>query len=476
VVPLAILAALLVGALLLATSGDDEPATTAGGVTDTTTAGPGEIFLEPAAAGGDDPFAPSVASAAPPVTVPPDTPVTLGTAPPGETAPTAPVFGTAPPGGGSGGTPAITARSGSTPGLYGGTRNQASCDQAAMVGFLAANLDKARAFAEAQAIGPAEVGAFVLGLTPALLRNDTRVTNHGFRDNRPTARQSVLQAGTAVMVDQRGVPRVRCACGNPLLPPEAAASTPTYQGTPWSGFSPTNVTVVSASPTVINVITLIDVTTGQPFGRPAGPAPGPDLDLPTLTTTTTTPPVTAPPSTAGVTTTLPVVTVPQPSTTRPPATTTPPVVTTTPPTTAPPTTVPSCPGTSGMLLERLTVDSARGSGPSSQTYPAGCGYRVVFSGDTDWNVNNAFQGGFDTHYCTDPQYCTGAVLYSDGGGFKINGGYVWVAFGTSPPPYSPSHVYTYTAASLPGNRLTTAVTDVAHQDNAGSFVVEIFRA
>ncbi|MGH9181533.1 MAG: DUF6777 domain-containing protein, partial [Acidimicrobiales bacterium] len=254
-IPLAVVLALLVGVLVVANRGDDTEV--ASGPTSTTSTGPGEIFLEPAASTGDDPFSPSAAAAAPTSTIAPDTPVTLGTAPPNGPAPTAPVFGAPPPPpAGSGAVVAITPRSGATPGLYGGTRDQASCNQQQMVDYLAANPGKARAFAEVQTISLDEVGSFIIGLTPALLRNDTRVTNHGFRDGRPTARQTVLQAGTAVMVDQRGVPRVRCACGNPLLAPEAAATTPTYQGTPWTGFSPGNVTVVSPSATVINVITL----------------------------------------------------------------------------------------------------------------------------------------------------------------------------------------------------------------------------
>jgi hypothetical protein len=55
-------------------------------------------------------------------------------------------MGVAPPAG-SGGT--FTA---STPGLYGGTLDKASCDAAKMVEFLRANPDKARAWASVQGI------------------------------------------------------------------------------------------------------------------------------------------------------------------------------------------------------------------------------------------------------------------------------------------------------------------------------------
>lgn len=41
-------------------------------------------------------------------------------------------------------------------------------------------------------------GAYFDELTPMVLTSDTRVTNHGYHDGRPTPHQAVLQAGTAV--------------------------------------------------------------------------------------------------------------------------------------------------------------------------------------------------------------------------------------------------------------------------------------
>jgi DNA-binding MarR family transcriptional regulator len=82
------------------------------------------------------------------------------------------------------------------------------------------------------------------GLTSVVLRADTQVTDHGFRDGRATSFQSVLQRGTAVLVDNLGVPRVRCKCGNPLTPPKAVTSTPTFKGQAWEGFDAAKVVVV----------------------------------------------------------------------------------------------------------------------------------------------------------------------------------------------------------------------------------------
>ncbi len=107
---------------------------------------------------------------------------------------------------------------------------------------------KAGAFAEAAGVEQAKIAELLRGLTPVVLRADTRVTNHGLRDGHPYGFQSVLQAGTAVLVDGHGMPRVRCACGNPLLPPRGTKGSPVFKGEQWSGFHPNQVIVIE--PTV----------------------------------------------------------------------------------------------------------------------------------------------------------------------------------------------------------------------------------
>ena len=56
------------------------------------------------------------------------------------------------------------------------------------------------------------------------------------RRRKATPRQSVLQAGTAVLVTASACPP-HCACGNPLLEP-APIPEPTFEGEPWDGFRP----------------------------------------------------------------------------------------------------------------------------------------------------------------------------------------------------------------------------------------------
>ncbi|MFF2502867.1 DUF6777 domain-containing protein [Streptomyces sp. NPDC058067] len=210
----------------------------------------GELFLEPVADQGPAPFTDSTARTA-------ETPAPVTRTP----QPSAPGSTTAEGG-------YVTA--GDTPGLYGGTQSVGSCDVEKQVAFLTADQAKERAFASASGISQASVPGFLRGLTPVVLRSDTRVTNHGFRSGEATGFQSVLQAGTAVLVDERGMPRVRCACGNPLKPPVAFRGTPRPHGQQWSGYRPTEVVVVTPAPQIITNIVIVDITDSTWIERKAG--------------------------------------------------------------------------------------------------------------------------------------------------------------------------------------------------------------
>jgi hypothetical protein len=190
--------------------------------------------------------------------------------------------------------------SGAAPGLYGGTRSNSSCDAPRMASYLSANAAKAAAWAAAEGINPGEISGYLAGLTPVVLRSDTRVTNHGYLNGRATPFQSILQAGTAVLVDQYGTPRARCGCGNPLTPPIPFQSGFSYTGPRWQYFNPTTVVVVSSSVTVINTFVLIDVNTGQTFARPVGTTGGSDANAPQTGTT----PTSQPPNVGSVPATL----------------------------------------------------------------------------------------------------------------------------------------------------------------------------
>jgi hypothetical protein len=161
---------------------------------------------------------------------------------------------------------------GDAPGLYGGTRNDSACDKAALVAFLQADAAKAGAWAQSLGITPGEIPGFVAGLTPAVLRVDTLVTNHGYRDGTATAMPAVLQSGIAVLVDRKGVPVVKCNCGNPLTPPagDLDPAESDFEGPEWPGFNGEKVTIIGTPGQEVKKLTLVDSELGMAFERPVG--------------------------------------------------------------------------------------------------------------------------------------------------------------------------------------------------------------
>ena len=198
-------------------------------------------------------------------------------------------------------------QNGSEPGLYGGTRDDASCNRLALVRFLSDEPEKAAAWARVHDIEPDAIFEYVSSLTPVLLRGDTRVTNHGFRDGTANPIQSVLQAGTAVLVDEFGIPRVRCSCGTRSFHPSRRSHPGTW-GDEWDGFDRDRVQVTFVD-VDIDIFVLTDVETGDRFQRPVGSDGDDDEDVggdpppPTTSTTTTTTTTTSTPPTTTTTTT-----------------------------------------------------------------------------------------------------------------------------------------------------------------------------
>lgn len=167
---------------------------------------------------------------------------------------------------------------GLAPGLYGGFRDDAVCNAAALSAFLAEREDEASAWSSVHGIEPDQIDVYLSGLTPVLLTHDTVVTNHGFAGGSVVARQSVLQAGTAVLVDGFGVPRVRCACGNPLLEPEAnRIDSGSISGQAWPGFSVDQTVIVEAGEDDVQELQVTDIDTAELRVQPTGSTVTPAL-------------------------------------------------------------------------------------------------------------------------------------------------------------------------------------------------------
>lgn len=207
-----------------------------------------DVTLESAGTQSAQPFNPEVVT--PPATATPSAAQTAApTAPPAQAAPKGP----------------------SGVAIYGGSGNNRVCDKAKLVQFLTTHPAEARAWADIQGITVEQIPSFIQGLTPQILSQDMRITNHGFANGRATTYQSVFQAGTAVLVNQYGYAVVRCLCGNPLTP---AVSNQRYRytGQRWPGFNPTTIIIIVAPPgNVPNVPTTVPNNGQKPsLGSVAG--------------------------------------------------------------------------------------------------------------------------------------------------------------------------------------------------------------
>lgn len=290
----AALAAIGVGAFMLL--GGDESA-------EPTTV---EALLEPADGLGPDPFTDDFA-AQPVVTIGPDIvaplPEPAAAAPGSSTTVSTSIDESASsdPGTTEGArrTEGIVRVSSATPGLYGGTQDNESCNTSQLQSFLANNPEKATAWVGALNgddtvrfrggdLGAEDIGEYIDSLTPVVLLADTLVVNHGYADGRATPHDAVLQKGSAVLVDSQGVPRTRCACGNPLTEPSPSATQVEPQGTPWPGYNPNKVAVVEPFPGGLTTLSVVDLRSGVVFQRPMGTKGERDIPPSTTTTTTTT--------------------------------------------------------------------------------------------------------------------------------------------------------------------------------------------
>jgi hypothetical protein len=131
--------------------------------------------------------------------------------------------------------------SGSAPGLYAGRTyggsGQNICDVEAMIKFLKYYEDRGRAWADVQGIEFENLETYLRSLTPVFALQNLNVKMFGFKNGKSYGYDAVIAAGTAILIDDQGMPRARCACGNPLLgssetPPDGTDNPPDDEGNP----------------------------------------------------------------------------------------------------------------------------------------------------------------------------------------------------------------------------------------------------
>lgn len=172
---------------------------------------------------------------------------------------------------------------GDTPGLYGGTRETSVCDVKRLKAFLTdpANHRKAHAWAAALDITTDRIPGYLDRLTPVLLRHDTLVRNHDYKEGKAVPFDSLLQAGISVLVDEQGLPAVKCSCGNPLRPFAGDTNRISVKfengNREWRGYERSSLVAVRPAPRRLERLALVDVADpARGITRPVGTAGGHD--------------------------------------------------------------------------------------------------------------------------------------------------------------------------------------------------------
>ncbi|MGW6961780.1 DUF6777 domain-containing protein [Streptomyces chartreusis] len=154
---------------------------------------------------------------------------------------------------------------GDTPGLYGGSDQPTVCDVVRLEEFLTdpTNDRKAQAWATALSITTAEIPGYLDRLTPVLLRHDTLVKNHDYKKGKATPFNALLQTGIAILVDEQGLPAVKCSCGNPLRPFGGDTNRIKVEfddrNEEWKGYEKSSVVAVRPATRNVERLALVDV-------------------------------------------------------------------------------------------------------------------------------------------------------------------------------------------------------------------------
>lgn len=156
---------------------------------------------------------------------------------------------------------------GSTSLLYGTRRSEPVCDVQRLVELLTRDRAVTAAWSDAAGV-PADAVAPTVGeMTPVVLLRDTAVTNHVYDAGGASSFPSILQAGTPVLIDGAGTPRVQCSCGNPLLP-AGDVDPDDVIGEAWDGFDSDAVTTVQPAAEPTETIEAVDIETSEPVEVP----------------------------------------------------------------------------------------------------------------------------------------------------------------------------------------------------------------
>lgn len=140
-----------------------------------------------------------------------------------------------------------------------------ACDVGALFEQLSAADDRLAAWSAAAGVEPADALSYLTSLIPAVAVEDVVVTISFYDGGTATSETTAqLQAGTAVLVDDGGDPRVRCRSGQPL---RSSPVEPSVEAGLWTGEDSAGVVAGSAPTTAGPDPTVAATTTTVAPGR-----------------------------------------------------------------------------------------------------------------------------------------------------------------------------------------------------------------
>ncbi|MEM7093507.1 MAG: DUF6777 domain-containing protein [Actinomycetota bacterium] len=135
---------------------------------------------------------------------------------------------------------------GDAPGLYGASSARALCDTDAVIDQLNARPDRLSAWADVASLVSSQAASRLETGADGFLKTDVVVTLASLdtETTEVTTIDAVLERGTVVLIDEFGVPFMRCRDGAPILPASSVDLTADPVGTRWSGFDPADVIAI----------------------------------------------------------------------------------------------------------------------------------------------------------------------------------------------------------------------------------------
>ncbi len=164
---------------------------------------------------------------------------------------------------------------GSSAGVYVGDPGQPDCRVSELGTAVTAAGAATGAWAAALGIAPDQVTSYLATLTPVLLGSDSWLAVSDLTAGAAVPTAAVLQAGTAVLIDASGTPRVRCADAAPLTAADALPfADQLTTGVPWAGYDPAS--VIGIRPALpMTQISLISLTSGVAYAQSLHAPPAP---------------------------------------------------------------------------------------------------------------------------------------------------------------------------------------------------------